>query len=263
MLRDHGWLTDKTKLLEPCVGDGALVRGLKNEITAYDLFPRCPEAEQRDYLSAPINRTDLVLTNPPFGRGASLASKFLNKAALDSDHLAFVLPQTFRKASVLDRIDQDFWPVFDSDLPDQNFRLPDGSIRNVKTCFQLWERREERRPKLRSLVSTHDFFEAVEPHEATYAFRTQGCKAGQVLPAMKNPDGSVFSSGTTAYLKGGRERLEAHDWSHIAQFTASVNAIGLTDIRLGLQLEDQGGDIDGFLRRGAISLLLSPVKPAY
>jgi len=256
VLKDHGWLTDKTKILEPCVGDGALVRGLKNEIAAYDLFPRCSEAEQRDYLLAPITRTDLVFTNPPFGRGASLASKFLNKAALDSDRLAFVLPQTFRKASALDRIDPSFWPVFDSDLPDQSFRLPDGSRRRVKTCFQLWEKRREKRPKLRELVSDHCFFQVVEPHKAEYAFRTQGAKAGQILKTMRNLDGSVFSSGTTSYLKGGRERLEAHDWSRIAQFTASVRAIGLTDVALGLMTEDEGGDVEGFLRRGAITLLL-------
>ena len=92
----------------------------------------------------------------------------------------------------------------------------------------------------------------VEPQEADYAFRTQGCKAGQVLPGLA----STYLRSTTAFLKGGRGRVEAHDWSRIAQFTASVPAIGLTDVALGLMTEDEGGDVEGFLRRGAITLLL-------
>lgn len=257
-LRLHNWLYDGVNVLEPACGNKALVKPLEEaNIKLSDLVDYGVGAEVGNYLESNLGRYDLVLTNPPFGRKATLAVAFFNKAATNSDRIAFIVPQSFRKVSIMDRLDSDYWPVGDYDLPNQTYDLPDGSKRLVRTCFQLWERRGETRPKLRTETPKDAFFIAVKtPEEADFALRTQGSAAGNILPTLHNADGSVFSGGTTAYLKGGRDRIEAHDWSQIAGFAASIPAIGLTDIRLGLQHEDRGGDMEEFLRKGAITLLM-------
>ena len=257
-LRLHNWLYDGVKVLEPACGNKALVKPLEEaDVKLADLVDYGVGAEIGDYLESNLGSYDLVLTNPPFGKKATLAVAFFNKAATNSNRIAFIVPQSFRKVSVIDRLDSDYWPVGDYDLPSQTYELPDGSKRQVRTCLQLWEKRSETRPKLRTATPKDAFFVAVKtPEKADFALRTQGSGAGTILPTLHNADGSNFSSGTTTYLKGGRERVEAYDWRSIARFVAATPAIGLTDIRLGLQHEDQGGDMEEFLRKGAITLLM-------
>lgn len=204
-----------------------------------------------DYLKAPKRSVGLVFTNPPFGKRGSLALKFINKASLDSDRLAFIVPSSFKKTSVLDSINPEMHLIGCYDLPDQNYRLPDGSTRFVKTTFQLWERRSYFRILFKNTVNVKNYFNKVTVDTADYALRTQGSAAGRVLNGLYNKDGSTFSTGTTVYLQNNRDRIEAHDWSTIASFTAATPSIGLVDIALGLMVEDSGGDLTAYLNQGA------------
>lgn len=255
MLKDKGWLKPSTTLLEPCVGNGALLKSISNPSTTYDIAPHYKGAIQQDYLLAPITKHQLVFTNPPFGRNSSLAVKFFNRACLDSDRVAFIVPQSFRKTTIIDRLDEWFHPVFDADLPDQHFILPNGDKRLVKTCFQLWSRRHYKRNLFKSFVTPDLFFQKVKsPVDADFALRTQGSSAGLVLKDLLNTDGSTFSPGTTAYIKGDKSLFTQHDWTTIASFTSAIPAIGLQDIRLGLLIGDEQRDV--FLRGGAAQLLI-------
>jgi len=248
LLKDYGWVSEITTTLEPCVGSGSLVEGLPGKVIGCDLIDHgYSNVIVGDYLLSPERTVDLVFTNPPFGRAGSLALKILNKAARDSDRLAFILPSSFRKISILDRIDPYFHPVFDADLPNQNYHLPDGSVRWVNTCFQMWERRKNRRVLFKDIIHYSEYTSRVSPEKAEFCFRTQGASAGKVL------NGLNYNPASTAFLVGGKSRLEAHDWTTIASFTAGIPAIGLNDVALGLRLEDEGKDIETYLRRGAIS----------
>jgi hypothetical protein len=251
ILRERNWLDSTTIILEPCVGAGALVYGLCNEVIAGDLIHHgYPNTIVEDYLLARERSVNLVFTNPPFGRMGSLAIQFLNKAARDSDRLAFILPSSFRKISILDKIHPFLHPVFDEDLPNQNYLLPDGSIRWVNTCFQLWERRTVPRRIFKKIIHYSHYTRRVRPRDAEFAFRTQGASAGRVLSGLN------YNPASTAFLIGGRERIEKHDWTKIASFTAGIPAIGLNDVALGLFLEEEGKSIDDYLMKGAISVLM-------
>ena len=248
MLRSHDWVSENTITLEPCVGSGSLAHQLPGKVIGCDLIDHgYPNVIVGDYLFSPERTVDLVFTNPPFGRAGSLALKILNKAARDSDRLAFILPSSFRKISILDRIDPYFHPVFDGNLPNQNYILPDGSVRWVNTCFQMWERRKTRRVLFKDIIHYSEYTQRVSPEKSEFCFRTQGASAGKVL------NGLNYNPASTAFLRGGRDRIEAHDWTTIASFTAGIPAIGLNDVALGLRLEDQGKDISNYLQRGAIS----------
>ena len=251
VLKDFNWVNVLTTTLEPCVGSGSLANQLPGKVIGCDLIDHgYPGVIVGDYLEAPERSVDLVFTNPPFGRAGSLALKILNKAARDSDRLAFILPSSFRKISIIDRIDPYLHPVYDSDLPNQNYILPDGSVRWVNTCFQMWERRSTRRRLFKDFIHYSQYTRRVDPSEAEFAFRTQGASAGKVL------EGLDYNPASTAFLSGGLDRFKAHDWTTIAKFTAGIPAIGLNDVCLALSLEDEGKNIDEYLRRGAISTLL-------
>lgn len=252
MLEDKQWL--KGTVLEPCVGNGALIKTISPELlTCYDINSTHPGVTIQDYLLAPIQRFDLVFTNPPFGKVSNLAVRFFNRAALDSNRLAFIVPQTFRKTSIIDRLNPWFHPLFDEVLPDQHFILPNGELRKVKTCFQLWERKTYKRNLFKSFITNDLFFQKVDRDNADFALRTQGSNAGNVLPTLCNKDGSTFSSGTTCYIKGDRKQIDELDLQVVSSFTASVPAIGLQDIRLALMLPPKQQHL--FLNKGASSLL--------
>lgn len=247
ILQERDWVNDKTTTLEPAVGAGALSI-VPGEVIATDIIDHgYPGVVLEDYLTAPQRKVDLVLTNPPFGRVSSTAVKFFNKACQDADRVAFIVPASFRKASVIDRLNPYFWCVFNEDLPDQNFLLPDGSKRKVRTIFQLWERRKSPRIPIKQQVDyKHYFTRHSQPTADSYSFRTQGASAGKILP------GNNYSPASTAFLVGSQDRVAKHDWTTIASFTAGIPAIGLTDVAYGLHLEEQGYDIDLYLSKGPL-----------
>jgi hypothetical protein len=246
-LKEREWLTEETTTLEPAVGAGALA-DVPGNVIATDITDHgYPGTVIEDYLTAPQRNVDLVLTNPPFGRMSSTAVRFFNKAALDADRIAFIVPATFRKASVIDKLHPYFWCVFNEDLPDQLFTLPDGSKRKVRTIFQMWERRLQPRVPIRKQVDYKRYFIRIpKPTPDSYSFRTQGASAGRILP------GNDYSPASTAFLVGSQDRVAKHDWTTIASFTAGIPAIGLIDVAYGLHLEDQGFDIDLYLSKGPL-----------
>ena len=77
----------------------------------------------------------LVIGNPPFGRSSSTAIKFFNKAAVFSDCIAFILPRTFKRVSVQNRLDLNFSLIYTEDLPLKPCSFTPKM--NAKCCFQI------------------------------------------------------------------------------------------------------------------------------
>tara|TARA_R110002012_G_scaffold49534_2_gene128188 strand:- start:147 stop:983 length:837 start_codon:yes stop_codon:yes gene_type:complete len=251
LLEGRGWVSDRTVTLEPCVGNGSLVRDVPGEVVGCDLIDHgYPGVIIEDYLSSSQRSVDCVFTNPPFGRMGSLAMKIMGKAMGDSDRVAMILPASFRKISMVDKINPMFHCVLDEMLPDMNYVLPDGSVRKVVTVFQMWERRDVRRLRVKDVLHYSTWVQRVSPGDADFAFRTQGSSAGKVL------DGLDYNPASTAFLKGCEERLRNHDWTTIASFTAGIPAIGLNDVAYGLWLEDQGKSIDDYLNHGLLRTMM-------
>jgi hypothetical protein len=84
----------------------------------------------------------VTISNPPFGRNNSLSIPFFNRAAEHSEFIAFIVPRSWRKWSVLNRLDRRFHLVSDKDL---QIDYVDGLGANLSqrkklaTCFQIWQ----------------------------------------------------------------------------------------------------------------------------
>ncbi len=131
---------------------------------------------------------DVIIGNPPYGVGANMAIKILNKSAEHTDDIRMVLPLSFRKDSVLNRVSLDLQLQEDERLPDDTFPR---SIRAVK---QHWARTGEQRKKIPT-STTHKDIEFVKwerRHEATLMIG--GAGAG--------PAGKVKTENFTHYAHG-------------------------------------------------------------
>lgn len=234
ILADAGWL--EGSVLEPCCGNGHLIKGL-DDVTVWDLHEyEIPLDRVGNFLEQkPDEKFDLVLTNPPFGFLGGLACDILNHATLFTDRIGIILPQCFRKVQRIDRINEYFHPVGDYNLPNETYILPDGKEKYVRTCFQMWERRDYKRKKFGN-TSYEEFFTQVPYEEAEYYLRTQGSTAGMILEGLAYPEtGKVYNHNSGRFMKGGKDLILAHDWTKVARFASGAPSIGLHDIAWGLR----------------------------
>ena len=254
VLADAGWL--EGSVLEPCCGNGHLIKGLDN-VTAWDLNQyEVPLDRVGNFLEqTPDQKFDLVLTNPPFGFLGGLACDILNHGTKFSDRVAIVLPQCFRKVQRIDRIEEYFHPVGDFNLPNETYILPGGEEKYVRTCFQMWERKDYKRKKFGN-TSYEEFFTQVPFEDAEYYLRTQGSTAGMILEGLAYPKtGKVYNHNSGRFMKGGMDKILAYDWTKVARFASGAPSIGLHDIAWGLR----SPDIESYLVHGIMSDLISGV----
>lgn len=146
-------------VLEPSAGDGAFFSLLPpaNRV-GIDLEPMADGIQRADFLQwEPPLFEDNILTigNPPFGQRGALAVEFVNRACQFSRVVAFILPRTFRKDTFHNRVDSMFHLVEQFDCDD--FRTPDGEKVEVKSVFQIWERRSVKRELIARDLSHQDF----------------------------------------------------------------------------------------------------------
>ena len=250
ILAKEGWL--EGSILEPCCGAGNLIRGLSNA-TAWDLHQYDhPLDRVGDFFDQDPEEFDLVLTNPPFGWLGGLACDILNHSTKFTNRIAIVLPQCFRKIQRIDRINPYFHPVGDYNLPNETYILPDGTEKYVRTCFQMWERRDYKRKKFGGEPYT-EYFTQVPKEESEYYLRTQGSTAGKILEGLEYPDGRPYKSTTGRFMVGSMDRILEHDWTKIARFASGAPSIGLHDIAWGFR----SPDIEQYLIHGIMSDLIS------
>lgn len=144
---------------EPSVGQGAFVDSLiqhpsqfnkkyiiANDIDKYENDE--VQVMQKDFLTIDpttvIKNSDLLKTNntvvfgnPPFGKNASTAVKFFHHAATFAQAIAFIVPRSFRKASVINRLDRNFHLVFERILEKNCFEY-EGKPVNVPCVWCVW-----------------------------------------------------------------------------------------------------------------------------
>lgn len=87
----------------------------------------------------------LVIGNPPFGTQNNLSVDFFNHAALFANIIAFVIPKTWKKNSIQNRLNFHFHLLKSFDLPDDCFYGDKAT--SVKCCFQIWVKKDKLREK--------------------------------------------------------------------------------------------------------------------
>jgi len=178
----------RTKVwLEPSAGSGAFIDALAqvgiDNVLAMDIEPAHPAVRKKDFLTWRPTANDVVsIGNPPFGRNNSLSIPFFNKCAQFSSTIAFIVPRSWRKWSVTNRLSMDFTCIFDEDLSINYVDVFGADVyakNNLRTCLQVWNRTEVPRERVRIL--DNGFVEKVSPQEADIALKVFGYGCGTVL----------------------------------------------------------------------------------
>lgn len=170
-------------VVEPSAGSGNILNYLPKNTIALDLAPNSKNIIKKDYLKyKPITSDNiLVFGNPPFGKNASLAIKFFNHSAKFANYIAFILPRTFRKFSIINRLDSNFHLVKEWILPINSFETPDGNEYSVPTVFQIWQKKSSDREKFYlKNCNPIDWTWTKNIEEATHAIRRVGVNAGKI-----------------------------------------------------------------------------------
>lgn len=134
-------------VVEPSAGNGSFLSQIPTtKKIGIDISPEHTDIIKQDffdYQSPPAIRNILVVGNPPFGRVSSLAVKFFNHSAEWCNVIAFIIPKTFRRISLQNRLHRKFHLIKDDDIPSDPcaFNPP----MQVKCCFQIWEKKAEDR----------------------------------------------------------------------------------------------------------------------
>ena len=178
--------TEKS-FLEPAGGTGSFIEALNmagiEAVTSVDKYPMHPGVIQADFLEWETMDTDLLtISNPPFGRNNALSVPFFNRAAKFSSHIAFLVPRSWRKWSVQNRLDTRFHLVLDVDVAVQYEDVLGAKIakrNDLRTCFQIWEKRLELRPVI--AVPDNGFIQKSSPDDADLAIRVFGYWCGTVM----------------------------------------------------------------------------------
>ena len=194
-------------LLEPSAGTGSFYNLLdtKRRI-GLDLEPKAKGVVKTNFFDwvPPADKKIITIGNPPFGKNAGLAVKFFNRAAEFSDVIAFVIPRTFRKASIINRLAKEFHCVYDETVPDNSF-IFNGATYNVPCAAQIWQRKATSRAKIVTLKleQIKAWFELVEPSKSDFAIQRVGGRAGLI----RTTDRMNFSAESHYFIKAHDKRV--------------------------------------------------------
>ena len=189
----YNW-DDWDLVVEPSAGNGSFLSRIPtSKKIGIDIAPEHDDIVKQDFFE--FNPQDgltnvLVVGNPPFGRVSSLAVKFFNHSAEWATVIAFIIPKTFRRVSVQNRLNKKFHLISDTDIPSDpcSFNPP----MQVKCCFQVWEKQSADREhvKLNTKHPDWDFLpygpldtdgQPTPPTDADFIILAYGGKCGSVV----------------------------------------------------------------------------------
>lgn len=217
-----------TEWLEPSAGTGSFYSLLpRDSRLGIDLEPKIEGVVLHDFLTYSLERHDyLTIGNPPFGKNSSLAIKFFNKCALHSKLIAFVLPKTFKKSSVLKRLDKNFHLLYEYDLPPFSFEF-EGKEYDVPSVFQIWVKSSIPR-NLENFINKHEDFIFTTKENADFAIQRVGNAAGKV-----KEDFEKYATASHYFIKGDPKVMEIFkkiNWSSVKYNTAGNPSISKREL---------------------------------
>ncbi len=230
-------------ILEPSAGHGAFIPHLQTMCSNTEFLDIYPDSElirkvdflTTDYTSIRETYNNIhVIGNPPFGSQSSTAVKFIRHAAKFADSISFILPLSFKKATLQKKVPLYFHCIFEEDVQENAFTLGcGGPDHNVPCVFQIWEKRSVKRiipPPLSPIgfefLSLKDgtFQDALRsPADPHASFRRVGINAGEIFYEMseilsKSKSSHYFIKFTeppTAELKEKLSRLQFEESNYV------------------------------------------------
>lgn len=241
-------------VIEPSAGDGSFFTRIPTtKKIGIDISPEHKDIIERDFLTyTPPTTTEkiLVIGNPPFGRISSLAIKFFNHASKWADVIAFIIPRTFRRVSVQNKLNLHFHLIHDDDIPMKPCSFSPPMM--AKCCFQIWKRDDVCRDII-TIPKIHDDWDFLPfgskdekgqptpPSNADFAIRAYGGKCGDIcLTELDTLRPKSWHWIKTNIDKNTLiERFSSLDYS-VSLDTARQNSIGRGDL-IKLYIDKYGG----------------------
>lgn len=174
-------------LFEPSAGTGSFSSLFHKNSLSIDLEPKEKKIKQQDFLTLDIsifeNKKVITIGNPPFGKNSTLAIKFFNKCSLFSEYICFIVPKTFKKKSVINKLNKNMFLIIEKDLEKKAFIFKEKEY-EVPCVFQIWKKENKNREKEIIKVKS-SYFIFTNKNEADYAIRRVGGLAGKVIENFK------------------------------------------------------------------------------
>lgn len=221
--------------IEPAGGTGAFVDAARDrgvtDLVSFDIEPRHPRIIEADFLEQHLDVSDAItVSNPPFGRNNALSIPFFNHAARFSEAVTFIVPRSWRKWSVINRLDRAFHLVADEDLSinyvDEHGR--DAYARNnLQTCVQVWRRGDVAREVFR--VQDRGVVSRCRVADADVALTIFGFSCGTIATDFPR---RTITTQMYLQLKHPRalEALRAVDYSRFFNNVAFTQALSLQEV---------------------------------
>lgn len=219
---------DLFQFIEPGAGTGSFYKLLPPGSIAYDIEPKAPGITEADFLTTepPRGKEIAVIGNPPFGKNASMAVKFFNHAARQAAVIGFIVPMTFQKTSIINRLDPSFHLLHEKLVPEGAF-LFQGKKKTVTTVFQIWVRKPEQR-KRKKMATKHTDFEFTKPRFASFAIQRVGNLAGRIHRNFNaSPQAHYFIK---ANVMGVEATMHSLVLSEVAKRTAGCPSLAKTEL---------------------------------
>ena len=232
----------KRTIVEPAGGTGSFIEAASNRgaktFISYDIEPHHPLVAKGDFLKQSISGSGHVtVSNPPFGRNNALSIPFFNHAADSSDVIAFVVPRSWRKWSVQNRLDRRFELVRDDDL-DINYVDRDGELLSrknlLRTCVQYWKRSSSLRPLYK--VQDMNLISRSTPADADASLTVFGYGCGTLRTDFDRVPNTTQMFITLNHPKV-KKAFRSGDFSKFYNNTAYTEALSLPEINYVLNEE--------------------------
>ena len=219
--------------MEPSAGEGAFLRLLPPGSLAFDIDPQGPGIVEADFLRMQLPRSGnlIAIGNPPFGKNASLAIRFFNHAAAAASVIAFIVPLTFQKVSVQNRLDLRFHMLAETPVPKDSFMFQ-GKRKDVPATFQIWVRKLVRRQKI-VLPRTHADFQFLDPadaHKADFSIQRVGAAAGRVHHDLKAEPSAHYFLKAAPGIEDLEAVMSALDFQSLAKRTSGNPSLAKTEV---------------------------------
>ena len=230
-------LGDYDLIIDPCCGDGSFYLNINhgNKI-GIDIDPQIIDVQKSDFLKWNYRQITsssdkvLVLSNPPFGKGGSLAHKFIKKSSEIADTIAFILPLSFCKPSQKNKVPEYFHLEFEEILPDNSFLL-NGEDYDVKCVFQIWKKKSFKR--LKSEIENPKYFEYTKnKSSADLSIRRVGFFAGKAsLDCNKSEQSHYFIIlDDKSKINLVIEKLNEIEWTDFTVGPRSISKLELNSV---------------------------------
>lgn len=189
LVSEHLRIEKSDMIIEPSAGNGAFIKAIQKLCDNWQFYDIQPENDQiiaQNFLELQIksDKAIHIIGNPPFGRQASTAKKFIKKCCEFATSISFILPKSFKKESMRKAFALDFHLLCEKDLPNSAF-LVDGVAHDVPCVFQIWKRQDNLR-EIIALVEPKGFKFVKKTNHPDVSFRRVGVNAGKLAISVKS-----------------------------------------------------------------------------